>query len=77
MYRCERNNIHYPFAVAVLKSDVIVGYIATKSSLLRIPWTSKFYNLMQGYWTSKVYVLVVIFTSSSEFAKFAELKDLQ
>ena len=26
--RCKRNNIHDPFAVAELKSDVIVGHIS-------------------------------------------------
>ena len=41
-------NIHDLFADAVLKLDVIVGHIATKSNigcLLCIPWTSRIYKI--------------------------------
>ena len=54
----KRNNIHDPFAIAVLKSDVIVGHIPRAISAacyVFLGGAGSFYSFMQSDWTLKIF----------------------
>ena len=78
--RRESNNIHNHFAVAVLKSGVIVGHIPRVISaacyvFLEQAGSTIFHKPPKR--KKLVFVWIFIFANSSEFTKFTKLKDSQ